>query len=553
MRRASILVLLFAAAAILGHLDPAHGQARPGPDSIQVDKDVVYINGGKVLMDVARPTTPGPHPAVVTIGGDAFRTVTRSTHEALIRRLAGRGYVAAAIDYRVGARRQFPAPLQDVKAAVRFLRANAERFGIDPARICALGESAGAPLALLAALTPGIADFDSGANRDLPSALSCVVALSAVSDFSRAYTGSMIATESYPPLLGGEATHSQRAHALASPVNWVTPQAPPLLAVHASSDEAVPSAQSETLAESYRAAGAMVELVAVKGSAHGLALLAEPATDAHVLAFLDRHLGLAPPVTTVIVADHGARRQLVALDWPTGRELWTIPNAGGHDVQPLPNGNVLFTMGPEQKVVEIDKDRKEVWSYGGDEGLQHPISAERLANGHTLIGDAVLGRVIEVDRNRNIVWTYESGDLARMRMRNVRRTAAGTTLIANEAAGTILEVDQAGQIVWSYQTVGERRLPYKARRLANGNTLVTMTNPGELVEVDRAGTIVRTVGGATGALRLIWCSGFDILPNGNVLLSDYLGRRLLELTPSGAVAQEVRMPSRTTASIAVVR
>jgi len=553
MPRSSAVLLLAAGAALIGNLGLAASRMQPASGSIQIDKDVVYITGSKVMMDVARPNTPGPHPAVLTIGGDAFRTVARSTHETLIRTLAGRGYVAAAVDYRVGGRSQFPVPLQDVKAAVRFLRANAERFGIDPARICALGESAGAPLALLTALTPGVGDFDSGANRELPSALSCVVTLSAVSDFSRAYTGSTTANESYPPLLGGDATHSRRAHALASPVNWVTPQAPPLLAAHASADKAVPSAQSETLAESYRAAGAMVELVAVKGAAHGLALLADAATEARVLAFLDRQLGLTPPVTTVIVADHGARRQIVAMDWPSGRELWTIANAGGHDVQPLPNGNVLFTMGPEKEVVEIDKERKDVWSYGAADGLQHPISAERLANGNTLIGDAVLGRVIEVDRNRNVVWTYESADLGRMRMRNVRRTAAGTTLIANEAAGTILEVDKDGQTVWSYQTVGERRLPYKARRLANGNTLVTMTNPGELVEVDRAGTIVRTVGGAAGALRLIWCSGFDILDNGNVLLSDYLGRRILELTSSGAVAHEVRMPSRTTASIAVVR
>jgi hypothetical protein len=93
--------------------------------------------------------------------------VARAAHDGLIRKLAGRGYVAAAIDYRVGARSQFPAPLEDVKAAVRFVRANAERFGIDPARICALGESAGAPLALLTALTPGVADFDSGANQKL--------------------------------------------------------------------------------------------------------------------------------------------------------------------------------------------------------------------------------------------------------------------------------------------------------------------------------------------------------------------------------------------------
>jgi acetyl esterase/lipase len=151
MRRSAALFLVLIAAAIAGNLALAHGQTA-GPDSIQVDMDVVYQTGGKVMMDVARPATPGPHPAVVTIGGDAFRTVARSTHETLIRKLAGRGYVAAAIDYRVGGRSQFPAPLQDVKAAVRFLRANAERFGIDPARICALGEAAGAPLALLTAL-----------------------------------------------------------------------------------------------------------------------------------------------------------------------------------------------------------------------------------------------------------------------------------------------------------------------------------------------------------------------------------------------------------------
>jgi hypothetical protein len=223
MRRSAALFLVLIAAAIAGNLALAHGQTA-GPDSIQVDMDVVYQTGGKVMMDVARPATPGPHPAVVTIGGDAFRTVARSTHETLIRKLAGRGYVAAAIDYRVGGRSQFPAPLQDVKAAVRFLRANAERFGIDPARICALGEAAGAPLALLTALTPAVADFDSGSNRELPSALSCVVTLSAVSDFSRAYAGSTIASESYPPHLelpdGGRATAAvqsptpgQRQHA----------------------------------------------------------------------------------------------------------------------------------------------------------------------------------------------------------------------------------------------------------------------------------------------------------------------------------------------------
>jgi hypothetical protein len=73
MRRSlTALVFLLAVAAIVGHLEPARGQTQSGPASVEVDKDVVYITGGKVMMDVARPTTPGPHPAVVTLAATRF-------------------------------------------------------------------------------------------------------------------------------------------------------------------------------------------------------------------------------------------------------------------------------------------------------------------------------------------------------------------------------------------------------------------------------------------------------------------------------------------------
>ncbi|MBI3472346.1 MAG: hypothetical protein HY013_13405 [Candidatus Solibacter usitatus] len=201
-------------------------------------------------------------------------------------------------------------------------------------------------------------------------------------------------------------------------------------------------------------------------------------------------------------------------------------------------------------MIEIDPHHRPVWIYA--EGLEHPISAQRLENGNTLIGDARLGRVIEVDPRRNIVWKYESRDLADMRMRNSRRTASGTTLIAVEAAGKIIEVNRGGEIVWSFEAPGGgARRPYQAHRLANGNTLISMTEPGEVVEVDRAGKIVRSMGGDKMELRLGWASGMALLPGGGLLVSDYTGRRLVELDARGAVVHELRTGARTIASVAI--
>ena len=98
-----------------------------------------------------------------------------------------------------------------------------------------------------------------------------------------------------------------------------------------------------------------------------------------------------------------------------------------------------LTINPQKKVVEIDADHKEVWTYS--DGLEHRIAAQRLANGNTLISDAKLGKVIEVTADKRVVWKYENSDLANMRSRNAHRTDQGTTLIAVEAEGKLIEVD----------------------------------------------------------------------------------------------------------------
>lgn len=519
------------------------------------EKDVEYSRVGEpVKMDVAWPQAAGPpRPGVVAIHGGGFRGGKRDSYHPLIEKLAARGYVAATVSYRLAPKHQFPAPVEDVKAAVRFLRANAARFGLDPDRICAVGASAGGHLALFLGLTAGMSEFEgSGPNQEQTSRVSCVVDYYGPSDFTRIYEKGANAADVLPQFLGGDPHHARMAHVRSSPLYWVSPNAAPVLAIQGMADRLVPYEQSAWLIERLRAAGVDSEILALEGADHGFKGADAVKAENAMFAWFDRHLS-SRPQRRILVSDHGPGGEVIAMDWPSGRVHWRVPNKRGHDVEAIPGGHVLYTIGPEKSVVEIDGQRREVWRYGPPDGLEHPISAQRLGNGNTLIGDARKGEVIEVTRDKKVVWRYASPDLASMRSRNSRRTKEGTTLIAVEAAGKIIEVNQAGEIVWTYQAEGgEKRRPYRALRLDSGNTLVSMTEPGELVEVDRSGKIVRSIGGNQMNLRLGWVSGFAALPGGGLLISDYTGRRLIEVDERGSLVHELRTGPWTIASVSRV-
>ena len=116
------------------------------PPNVAFEKDIVYSSpGGESLeLDMARPKdAKGPLPAIVCIHGGGFRAGNRQHHDRLCLQLAERGYVAVTVTYRLAPKFQFPAAVNDVKAAVRWLRANAAKFGIDAERIGTTGDSAG--------------------------------------------------------------------------------------------------------------------------------------------------------------------------------------------------------------------------------------------------------------------------------------------------------------------------------------------------------------------------------------------------------------------------
>jgi acetyl esterase/lipase len=524
------------------------------PTNVQADMDVEYSRvGERVMMDIFRPkTSTGPQPAVLAIHGGGFRAGRRTSYHSLCIKLAQRGYTCATMSYRLAPRHQFPAPVEDAKAAVRFLRANAKKYDIDPHRIGVTGGSAGGHLALMVGLTGPLKVFEgTGPNLDQSSAVQAVVNFYGPTDFTKSYGKSVDAHEVLPLFLGGDLTHNRRDHIVSSPLNYVTPLAPPILSVHGTKDTYVAYEQSAWLLAKLVDSGVDAELETITGAGHGFRGADAERAEARLMAYFDKHLKPEAAETKILISDHGPRGEVVGMMWPSGRELFTRPNERGHDVQSLPGGNILYTIGAKGKVVEVDAEGREVWSFSA--GLEHPLAAQRLTNGNTLIGDAKQGRVIEVDKAGKVVWEYQSADLANMRMRNANRTESGTTLIAVEAVAKIIEVDRDKKIVWQWQAPnGEKRRLYQGRRLKNGNTIVSISDPGEVVELDRTGKVVRSVAGSQLDTQFGWASGHAILPNGNWLISDYTGRRLVEIDAKGNTVNQLRTGARTVASVTVV-
>src|SRR5271154_705244 len=200
-----LLSLLFAHGS-----DRAAGQAAKiqVPETVVFETGIEYANpdGQHLQLDMARPKTgDGPFPAVLCIHGGGFRAGSRQGYDALCVKLAEQGYVAVTASYRLAPKYQFPAAVHDVKAAIRWLRANAGKYKIDPEHIGVTGDSAGGHLAQLLGVTGDVKSFEgTGANLDQSSRVACVVNFFGPNDLTKSYAKSTEAAKVLPPLLGGD-------------------------------------------------------------------------------------------------------------------------------------------------------------------------------------------------------------------------------------------------------------------------------------------------------------------------------------------------------------
>lgn len=267
------------------------------PDEITFEAGLEFAKpGGESLqLNLARPKVQsGKTPAILCIHGGGFRAGKREGWDARCKLLAEQGYVAATATYRLAPKFQFPAAVEDVKAAVRWLRANAEKYSIDPDRIGVVGDSAGGHLAQFLGVTGGVAQFEGdGGNAGFSSSVRCVVNYYGPSDLTKSYGKSVDAAEVLPMWLGGDATKEHKRHILASPLYWVTPSAAPTLLLQGTEDKYVNHEQAVWMAEKLKASEVEVEFLSLEGAGHGFkGADAEKAWKA-ALAFFEKHLKAA--------------------------------------------------------------------------------------------------------------------------------------------------------------------------------------------------------------------------------------------------------------------
>jgi acetyl esterase/lipase len=251
----------------------AAAESAPTPGGVERDVVYAHISGVDLRLDVYYPTTwRAPAPLAVFVHGGGWTSGDKSTSAGLIDKdeLVGRGYVVASINYRLAPQYKWPAQIEDAKAAIRFLRANAARFGVDPARIGVWGSSAGGHLVAMLGAADANAGFDgSGGNDGVSSRVTAVVDQFGPADLTAADWGlSRSATASQ---VFGATSPNDPVLVSASPVTYVTPDDPPFLIQHGEKDAVVPLSQSQILLARLLAAGVPASLTVVENAGHGFA------------------------------------------------------------------------------------------------------------------------------------------------------------------------------------------------------------------------------------------------------------------------------------------
>lgn len=235
-----------------------------------VVSDVQYCTGGKspLLMDVFIPKQRNgtPTPAVLWIHGGGWERGDKSGNSGA-QFLANGGFVTASLSYRLSGDSPFPAAIEDCKCAIRFLRASAPKYGIDPDRIGVAGSSAGGHLAELVATADESAGLEgNGGWQNVSSKVQAAASYYGVSDLTTQFPPETV--QVIVKFFRGTEKEKPQLYRRASPIFYVSKDDPPLLLAHGENDDGVPFDQSVRMAKAYRRLGLSVEFIAVRNAGH---------------------------------------------------------------------------------------------------------------------------------------------------------------------------------------------------------------------------------------------------------------------------------------------
>ena len=264
----------------------------------KVIEDIVFatVDGNALKLDLYLPAA-NKAPLVVYVHGGVWRAGNKSSGADFATRLAQAGFAVASLDFRQSTEAPFPANLHDIKAGIRYLRANASQYGYSPDRIAITGESSGAHLAVLAGVTNGHVELEGrvGDHLSVSSDVQAIVSYFAATDLTTILAqstpfGLSVREPGLKLLLGDLPDKMPELARLASPVFHVDPGDPPLYLLHGDMDPQMPINQSLQMWGAYKAAGLDVTFDPVHGAPHGGPLFFTPEHQQSVQEFLRRTL-----------------------------------------------------------------------------------------------------------------------------------------------------------------------------------------------------------------------------------------------------------------------
>ena len=265
------------------------------PKGVIVHRDLAYVTNAheRQKLDLYIPDEGENLPLIIWIHGGAWLGGSKERYAPM--EYLKSGYAGASIGYRLSQHAIFPAQIEDVKAAVRWIRANAETYRLDPNRFAAWGASAGGHLVAMLGTSGDITEFEVGENLGVSSQVQAVVNYLGPTDFlqmdaHRLSDGLVHDAPDSPEskLVGGPIQEHEDRVARANPITYVSKDDPPILIIHGDQDKLVPYHQSVLLKEALEAVGAPVILYKVEGGGHGG--FKYPKVPELTRTFLEKHL-----------------------------------------------------------------------------------------------------------------------------------------------------------------------------------------------------------------------------------------------------------------------
>jgi len=294
-RTLALVALAFSAA-------PAFAQKGPKlPEGTTEHRNLSYGSAHKErnTLDLFVPKSDKPLPLIVWVHGGAWAAGSKDGGNPAMKFLE-QGYAVAAINYRLSQHAVYPAQISDCKEAIRFLRANAKKYNLNPDKFGAWGSSAGGHLVALLGTSAGAKDLllADSPHKDVSDAVQCVIDFFGPTDLLKmgAQAGAKSKFDHDGPnspeskLVGGPIQQKKELAQKANPITYVSKASAPFLIVHGDADPLVPLGQSELLNDALKKARVPVELVTLKGAGHGGPQFNAKDVQAKCEAFFEKHL-----------------------------------------------------------------------------------------------------------------------------------------------------------------------------------------------------------------------------------------------------------------------